>query len=249
MNFEAASYFPGALPSNRETAQLEVKTSQVAADEVRRHLIDGQPVISQSSEEEGLARSAILSDETLLEELRDGNKEALAVLFRRYARVVRTVSYRILRNEAEADDLLQEVFLFIFRKWALFDSTRGAASSWIIQITYHRAIDRRRYLASRHFYSGVALEDALTESAEPKAEIEFYDRSMEGVLGKAVLKEIEESLSENQRRTIQLYFFEGYTLEEIAGLIGQPLGNIRNHYYRGLEKMRQHIYSAKLLAK
>jgi RNA polymerase sigma-70 factor (ECF subfamily) len=72
---------------------------------------------------------------------------------------------------------------------------------------------------------------------------------MEGLLGKAKLRKIDESLSEDQRKTIQLYFFEGYTLEEIAGRIGQSLGNVRNHYYRGLDRMRQIVFAAKLQAK
>jgi RNA polymerase sigma-70 factor (ECF subfamily) len=91
------------------------------------------------------------SDELLLKQVHDGEKEALALLFRRHSRSVRNVAYRILRNESEADDLVQEVFLFIFRKAALFDSTHWGARSWIIHVTYHRAFDRRRYLNSRHF--------------------------------------------------------------------------------------------------
>ncbi len=189
------------------------------------------------------------SDELLLEQVRCGEKEALGILFRRYARLVRAVAYRILRDASEADDLLQEVFLFIFRRSALFDATRGHARSWIVQVTYARAIDRRRYLVSRHFYTNLELKDPAICRAEPSAEIAFYEQTMEGILGKEMLKKIDNSLSEDQRRTIQLYFFEGYTLEEIAGRIGQSLGNVRNHHYRGLERMRQIIFAAKLRAK
>lgn len=189
------------------------------------------------------------SDETLFDQLREGDREALAILFRRYARLVRGVAYRILLNASEADDLVQDVFLFIFRKSGLFNHELGSARSWIVQVTYHRAVDRRRYLVSRHFYRSVELEDEITGANDFRQEIAFYEQSIEGVLGKEVLKRIDNALSDDQRRTINLHFFEGYTLDEIAGLIGQTIGNVRNHYYRGLEKMRQQIFRAKLRVK
>ena len=103
------------------------------------------------------------SDEALLEQVKNGCTEALSVLFRRYARLVRAIAYKILRDESEADDALQEVFLFLHRKSELFDSSKNSARSWIVQVTYHRAIDRRRYLQARHFYTQVDLEDVARE--------------------------------------------------------------------------------------
>ena len=69
---------------------------------------------------------------------------------------------RILRDDSEADDLLQEVFLFVHRNCSMFDSVQGLVRSWIVQMTYHRAIDRRRYLNSRHFYTRLDL-DGVTD--------------------------------------------------------------------------------------
>jgi RNA polymerase sigma-70 factor (ECF subfamily) len=184
------------------------------------------------------------SDDDLLEHICQGKREALASLFRRYARIVRTVAFRILRDEYEADDLLQEVFLFIFRKPQLFDATKGSARSWIVQVTYHRAIDRRRHLNSRRFYAAVDLNDPTAASLG--TEIAFYERSLEGTLGKGMVQKIEESLSSDQRETLRLHFFEGYSIEEIAEKMEQTPGNVRNHYYRALEKMRKVIFSPKL---
>ena len=73
-----------------------------------------------------------------------GDQEALALLFRRYASIVRGLAYKVLRDTSEADDLLQEIFLVVYRKCASFDASRGPARSWILQITYHRAVARRR---------------------------------------------------------------------------------------------------------
>src|SRR3954467_4770564 len=103
-----------------------------------------------------------LPDESLLRHACHGG-EAFALLFRRYARLVRAIAFRILHDASEADDLLQEVFLFIHCKSTLFDAVKSSARSWIVQITYHRAIDRLRYLQSRHFYSHVDFDDVVSE--------------------------------------------------------------------------------------
>jgi RNA polymerase sigma-70 factor (ECF subfamily) len=181
----------------------------------------------------------------LLEQVRDGAKEALGVLFRRHARSVRNVAYRILRNEAEADDLVQEVFLFIFRKAALYDGANGEARSWIFRVAYHRAFDRRRYLNTSHFYSTKELEDTAFRLADPREEISFHEQSIEGIFGKELTAKFSLRLTAEQRETIQLFFFEGYALKEIAELTGRSLVNVRNHYYRGLERMRKYVLPEK----
>jgi RNA polymerase sigma-70 factor (ECF subfamily) len=193
--------------------------------------------------------SVEIPDANLLAQVCEGNQgAALAVLFRRYARMVLAIAGRILRNDAEAEDLLQEVFLFIFRKAALFDPTRGEARSWIAQLTYHRAIDRRRHLASRGFYAAADLDEALLAIEQPMVTA-FYERTVEGALGSDLSKRIEEVISDDQRRTLQLYFFEGYTFEEIAERLGQTVGNARNHYYRALERIRKLVFGPKLREK
>lgn len=185
------------------------------------------------------------SDEFLLSRIVEGEKDALSLLFRRYFHVLRRVSVKILRDSAEADDLVQEVFLFVFRKAALFDPSRGTVRSWLVQITYHRAFDRRRYLASRHIYSNVELDDAILRSQEPAALSTFYDDTIEAALGRDVLRRIAESLTAVQSRVVYLVFAEGRTIGEIAALLGQTPGNVRNHYYRALEKMRREVFGGK----
>jgi RNA polymerase sigma-70 factor, ECF subfamily len=189
------------------------------------------------------------SDELLLKQVHDGEKEALALLFRRHSRSVRNVAYRILRNESEADDLVQEVFLFIFRKAALFDSTHWGARSWIIHVTYHRAFDRRLYLNSRHFYTSTELEGAAFSLADSREELPFHERSMEGILGKPLMARFTARLTPEQQETIRLYFFEGYALKEIAQLTGRSLVNVRSHYYRGLERLRKYVLPEKMRSK
>src|SRR6202041_317471 len=93
------------------------------------------------------------SDESLLRQICTGDRDALGILFERYARLTRSVAARILRDTAEAEDLVQDLFLYIQRKCGIFDSSKSTARSWIVQMAYHRALDRRRYLKSREFYA------------------------------------------------------------------------------------------------
>jgi RNA polymerase sigma-70 factor, ECF subfamily len=210
------------------------------------------PTLAMSSEEGKSPASAacesntqaVPSDEVLLVQICQGSREALALLFRRYARLVHTISNRILRDPAEADDLLQEVFLFIHRKSGAFDSSKSCARSWIVQMTYHRAIDRRRHLQSRHFYAELGLEQA-SEPADHRQNGEGNCPLTE-LVGNTTIQGLLDTLTEDQRNTLSLHFYEGYTFAEIAVKLDQSLGNIRNHYYRGLERLRKQVFPGKL---
>jgi RNA polymerase sigma-70 factor (ECF subfamily) len=179
-----------------------------------------------------------------------GSNEALAGLFRRYAGVVRGVAYRVLHDASEADDLLQDIFLLVHRLCGTFDSSKGSARFWILQMTYRRAISRRRYLNSRHFYTHLDLDQAANQMSETNAEFDRPGASMaEAVDRKGALQNWFAELSESQRQTLHLFFFEGYTFEEIAAELGHTVGNARNHYYRGLQKLRKQISAGKLPGK
>jgi RNA polymerase sigma-70 factor (ECF subfamily) len=170
--------------------------------------------------------------------------EALALLFRRYSRLVRGVALRILRDASEADDLLQDVFLFVHCKAPIFDPNKCSVRSWIVQMTYQRAIDRRRYLQSRHFYTRLDL-DRAEDTADSRKGREEGER-WTSLVGKATIGGLLDTLTQDQRNTIMLYFFEGHTFAEIAEKMDQSLGNIRNHYYRGLDKLRKQMFPSKL---
>ncbi len=189
-----------------------------------------------------------IPDEALMAQICNGSREALAILFRRYARLVRTVAMRILRDESEADDLLQDVFLFVHRNCSVYDSSKARLRSWIVQMTYHRAIDRRRYLNSRHFYTRQDL-NSLTELLDSRAEGREDSAGFSSLVGNTTVQGLLDSLTEDQRNTLSLHFFEGYTFGEIAVKLDQSLGNIRNHYYRGLNHLRKLMFPSKLLGR
>jgi RNA polymerase sigma-70 factor, ECF subfamily len=186
------------------------------------------------------------SDEVLLKEVSSGGTEALSELFKRYARIVRGVAYRVLHDASEADDLLQDIFLLVHRLCGTFDSSKGSARFWILHMTYRRAISRRRYLASRHFYNTVDIDDVAETLKDLRSEKNRFETSLQGSLGAGRLEQAFETLSEGQRQTIWLHFFEGCTLEEIASQLGQSRANIKHYYFRGLERLRRQIFGGKL---
>jgi len=246
MASEAAAYFPDALSSTSEVRETAHVASEKASDFPHNTQSD---VDTSECPANTIIQIVEISDETLLEQVCQGTKEALAVLFRRHARTVRNVAYRILRNEAEADDLVQDVFIFIFRKAVLFSAAHCTARSWIVQVTYHRAFDRRRRLITRHFYDSRELDDAALNMADRRSAIIFNEWSLERIWGRESAARLRELLSPSQLSTIELHFFEGYTLEEIADRLGQTLGNVRHHYHRGLEKLRKPAFARKLRSK
>jgi RNA polymerase sigma-70 factor (ECF subfamily) len=204
---------------------------------------DSSPALLEEAErktgEQG-AVANIRSDESLLGMAANGSKEALSLLFRRHRRAVLNVAGRILKDASEAEDLCQEVFLVVFQKAASFNSAKGTASSWIIQIAYSKALNRRQYLTARQHYIAQELNK---EGMEGKQSPLFVD----AILAKSLLRGIKEQLSEEQRHTLELHFFEGYSLREIAEKTGQTIGNIRHHYYRGLERLRSNVFPQKAI--
>jgi len=207
------------------------------------------PAAKDSQTSQGTAATPPLdtaaSDRALMDQICSGSREALAILFRRYARLVRTIAMRILRDDSEADDLLQEVFLFLHRNCSVFDSSKSRVRSWIVQMTYHRAFDRRRYLNSRHFYTRVDL-DGVAELLDSRSESGEDNSSFCSLVGNATIRGLLDTLTEDQRNTLSLHFFDGYTFAEIAAKLDQSVGNIRNHYYRGLEKLRKQMFPGRL---
>jgi RNA polymerase sigma-70 factor, ECF subfamily len=244
MTFEAAAYFPDALATTSEVRGTAQGPAPIPSDHP-----DTIPLNTSELSNNTAILVADISDESLLELVGKGDRDALSTLFRKHAYTVRNVARRILRHDAEADDLVQDVFIFLFRKAALFKATHGSARSWIVQVTYHRAFNRRSYLKTRHFYTSRDLEQVILTGVGRQSETDFIEWSLEGVWGKETAARLRQILSPSQLATIELHFFEGCTLEEIADRLGQTLGNVRHHYYRGLEKLRRPAFAGKLRSK
>jgi RNA polymerase sigma-70 factor (ECF subfamily) len=245
-----ARYFPRALgkgsrsiPTEAEDPQGLSPSETVEAQSFRQ---PSSTVAATNALADNVELPASAPDEALIARICDHDKEAMASLFRRYARVVRAVSYRVLRDSSEADDLVQDIFLLVQRDCEQFDSSKGPARFWILQMAYRRAISRRRYLTSRHFYTRLDLEDAESQLADPRTEAGQLESSIDGKFGDGALKKVFDELSEDQRQTLRLFFIEGYTLDEIAAKLGQSRGNVKHHYFRGLDRLRKELFGSKL---
>jgi RNA polymerase sigma-70 factor, ECF subfamily len=177
-------------------------------------------------------------DESLMVQVLDGEKEALAELFRRYSRLVFSIGFRVLRDTGEAEEIVQEVFLYVHQKVGQFDASRGLARAWIAQIAHHRAIDRRGFLHRRHFYVGTDV----TLLADTLAGNDNLERDVVSRLNRTHLQQAFEDLSDKQRLTLELYFFEGLELKEIAERMDESSENTRHYYYRGLQKLRKNSF-------
>jgi RNA polymerase sigma-70 factor (ECF subfamily) len=181
-------------------------------------------------------------DEELMDRLRVRDPEALDTLFRRYARLVMGIAFRTLRDYGEAEDAVQETFLYIFRKAALFDARKGPAKAWIVQVACHRSLDKKSYLGRRGFYLVTEI-DAADDTVPGSTDL---DREIGARLDRKKLEQAFAELPDAQRQTLEMFFFEGMELRQIADEIDEPLGNVRHYYYRGLERLRKSAFVRKL---
>ncbi len=220
MSSDAAAYFPNALADASDIGEVADERN-LSHDETTGNFAKGEP-----------------SDEQLLSQIGLGSRDALGLLFRRHARAVFHVAWRILRDESEADDLRQEVFLYLSERSQHFDAQKGSGVSWIMQVTYHRAIDRRRYLDFRQHYTAEEFDEQRITTTIGQPSPDTLD-------GRAIRDRLREQLTEAQHQTLELHFFEGYSLREIAERNGQTVGNVRHHYYRALERLRSHLFPQK----
>jgi len=175
------------------------------------------------------------SDEKLLLRLEAGDYSAVDLLFDRYAKLIAKIALRILRDRGEAEDLVQDVFLHLCERVKGFDPTRGSARIWIIQIAYRRAFDRRSYLKRRQFYDGTdvqLLANTLGVSS---------DKSLANLIVANELRAGFEELTDKQRLTLEMFFFDGLDFREIGERLGETPENTRHFYYRGLERLRRAV--------
>jgi RNA polymerase sigma-70 factor (ECF subfamily) len=162
-----------------------------------------------------------------------GEPSTSAVLFQRYSRLVRGTAYRVLRDLNEAEDVVQEVFLYLHQKAKLFDPARGSVKAWILQIAVSRAIDRKIYLARRRLHAHPDL------ASLPLPEEKNLEQQIEAKLNRKRIERAFSELTYMQRRTIEFFYFEGLNLRDISEQLREPLGSVRHHFYRGLQRLRR----------
>jgi RNA polymerase sigma-70 factor (ECF subfamily) len=189
-------------------------------------------------------RAPDLSDETLVGKLLDLDPDALDTLFSRHSRLVYSIALRVLNDAGEAEEVVQECFLYVFRKAFTFEPSRGSAKIWIVQVAYSRARDRKAHLARRGFYARTNVEsEELDGTLAGSGDVE---REVGAKVDFERLQSAFEDLSVIQRKTLKLFYFEDLDLREISERLHEPLGNVRHHFYRGLERLRKSSIAERL---
>jgi RNA polymerase sigma-70 factor (ECF subfamily) len=160
---------------------------------------------------------------SLIERVAAGDQSALNALYDRYAGLVNGLALRILRDPSDAEDVVQDVFVQAWRQADRFDPSRGSPEAWICTLARTRALDRLRRRVSRR-----------EEPAEAAPGTTATPRNVEIL---AVRKALDE-LSANQRRALELAYYEGLTQSEIAERLGEPLGTVKTRIRTAMIRLR-----------
>ncbi|CAN5253002.1 ECF RNA polymerase sigma factor SigK [soil metagenome] len=178
------------------------------------------------------------SDADLVLRLVGGDSTALELIYDRYGRPAYSLARRILNDPTLAEDVVQEVFLALWREPGRYDRERGAFSSWLLAMTHHKAVDAvRREETLRRRRSRAAEEDeSLIGSAAEGPEVD--DQVITTLQGDGVRKALL-TLPAAQREALTLAYFGGYTQREVAALTGAPLGTVKTRMLAGMRRMRE----------
>jgi RNA polymerase sigma-70 factor (ECF subfamily) len=161
-----------------------------------------------------------------------GDEGALASLYDRYRLILFGLILRILHSRPEAEDVLQDVFIQVWKRAADFDESRGRAFTWLVTLARSRSIDRLRALDSRQRTANEAVLD-VPESVSDASEDAVKSEQRE------VVRNALGALPAEQRQALVLAYFEGLTQSEIASRLGAPLGTIKTRMRSGMTKLRE----------
>jgi len=179
-----------------------------------------------------LRELAHLSDEAVLALIARSDEQALAELYRRFGRLAYGLALRILRDDALAQDAVQEAFLGVWRAAARFKAERAKPSTWLLTLVHRRAVDLVRREERRR-----------TEPLQPETEPVGAEAADETELAtqRETIREALRRLPPEQREAIELAYYGGYTQSELAERLGQPLGTIKSRMFTGLARLRDEL--------
>jgi RNA polymerase sigma-70 factor (ECF subfamily) len=175
-------------------------------------------------------------DEELVSLLSHQDVEAFEALYDRHGNLVYSVSLRILADVQAAEDVVQEVFLRVWRKPDRYDAARGRFLTWLLSVARNRAIDEHRSRGRRQRFEAGSLpaDDEGPHSGEAD------DPALAAVLAdqRSVIRRALGGLPAEQRSAIELAYYRGLTQQEIAQALGEPLGTVKTRIRLGMKKMR-----------
>jgi RNA polymerase sigma factor (sigma-70 family) len=173
---------------------------------------------------------AHLSDEALVLLAARSEQSALAELYDRYGRVAFGLARRVVRDDALAEDVVQEAFLTLWRTAARFVPEKGKASTWILTLVHRRAVDVVRREQRRRTEQLADEAEAGSAGADEDAWRRFERERVQEALAK---------LPDQQREALELAYYGGFTQSELAERLGQPIGTIKSRMFAGLARMRE----------
>ena len=182
------------------------------------------------------------TDVELLLRAGKGDNDSLQQLYRRFSGALFSTAYRVLNNVKDAEEIVQETFVQIWDKAALYDIRRGKPLTWAMTMTRNKAIDRLRRVQRRlRLQDEIASEAAVWDRTVERDSSDFAAaHDTQKIVRSAVIQ-----LSPDQRRAIELAFFSGLTQHEVAKRLGEPLGTVKARIRRGMIKLR-HVIEPKL---
>jgi RNA polymerase sigma-70 factor, ECF subfamily len=175
-------------------------------------------------------------DESLIRMIAQSQADALGELYDRYSRLVFGMAVNTLGDQALAEEITQDVFLRIWNKASTYQSDQGKVVSWVASIARYRAIDVFRSQKSRVEGNSVSLDDLPFFDPPDSQNVaqEFEAKHTQQRLQQALYQ-----LPKEQRQALALAYFRGYTHEEVAQVLGQPLGTVKTRIRLGMQKLRQ----------
>lgn len=182
------------------------------------------------------AEAPQISDVELLHAIARGDEPSLARLYDQYRVILFGLLMRILNSREEAEDVLQEVFLQVWKRAGDFDENRGKPFTWLVTLTRSRAIDRIRLLGARQRLAANSASDQPEEASDA---LKDTFRSEQKEIVRLALAE----LPEEQRRTLLLAYFEGLTQTEIAARLNAPLGTVKTRMRTAMTRLRERLGS------
>ncbi len=177
-------------------------------------------------------------DRGLIARIESRDADALALLYDRHSARLFGLAQRILGDTGEAEEVLQEVFLHVWKAAASFDASRGPVLAWLLVATRSRSIDRLRSRRPGGSTGVRSLEEAPETASREDPEADAAGREWEAQCRAAIA-----GLPEDQRRALELAYFEGLTHQEIARRTATPLGTVKTRVRLGLMKLRERIAS------
>lgn len=178
-------------------------------------------------------------DENLARRLQNREPDAMAELYDRFGRLAYSVVLAIVRDATAAEDLVQETFLRVWNRVQIFEPGRGALGPWVIAIARNRAIDHVRSLQAKAERNVFEVESCEHPSLFVDMERDLLNTDHARVIRKALSK-----LDSNQRKVIELAYYEGLSQTEMAERMGQPLGTVKTWVRTALKNLRQELRPA-----